>query len=427
MNDESQELSKRMPSPAGLMEYVTKFVPHYRQIGIKDIRVLPPTSKADIIKKLPEYISDEYRHVRQQLSNLILDRESAGDVSNNQLKPIPGIILEQTTGTTGIPARFPKTVAERTRLALGIWKHRRHVDPLASLRSFLPFVHLPFGRKEDRRIEHDPDPNHIRSVYTDAQRQQIRWLHAQPRLVCRHIKVFNESGFERMPGFLRVCETTGEWLSDPERKTISEYFDCKVINQYGCIETWALGYDDFGTGDVDILTDNVFVELLHPTSLSPISQPGEIGNVAITSLHLRLMPIVRYLNGDRAEWTSVNGRITLRLHEDRQSNMMLLNGNLVPGAGAMRVLLNIAFIRFGYLHLEYIQFIQTAEFSITVKIGACEKGRGLFDELRRVASQGEFSNTPIELIFEELTAERLAVEMKAKKALFISRPAPRPS
>ena len=224
-----------------------------------------------------------------------------------------------------------------------------------------------------------------------------------------------------MPGFLQVCETTGEWLSDIERQTISEYFDCKVINQYGCIETWAIGYDDFGAGNIDVLTDNIYIELLDPKTLNPISQLGEVGNVAITSLHLHLMPIVRYLNGDRAEWTSVNGRTMLRLHEDRQCNMLLLNGNLVAGAGAMRVLMNIAFASFGYLNLDYIQFVQTSEFGITVRIGACQKGRDFFNELNRVASTPAFSRTPIELTYEELAGEALASAMNSKKALFISR------
>ncbi len=421
MADEIRDLPESMPAPVELIEYAVKMVPRYNRLESGDIREIPPSTKTDILMNLPEYISDDFREVRQQLCNLILDRNSECKVSNSQLKPIPGIILEQTTGTSGIPGRFPKTISERTRLALGIWKHRRQIDSMASTRSFLPFVHLPFGRMEDHRIEHDPDVARIRSVYTDAQRSNIRWLHAQPRLVCRHIKLFNESGLDRMPGLFQVCETTGEWLSDLERQSISEYFDCKVINQYGCIETWAIGYDDFGTGDIDILTDNVYIELLHPNTLTPISQPGEIGYVALTSLHLRLMPIIRYLNGDRAEWTLVNGRMKLRLHEDRQCNMLLLNRNRVPGANAMRVLLNIAFAAFGYLNLEYIQFIQTTEFGITVKMGACPKGREFFSELKRVASRGAFSKTPIELTYQELSPEGLAVEMRSKKALFISR------
>jgi hypothetical protein len=421
MTDESQEQTQQMPAPLGLMEYITKSVPHFRRMGARHFRDLPPSSKTDIMRNVPDHISDEFEHVRQQLSDLILDRNAACAVSNSQLKPVPGIILEQTTGTTGIPARFPKTIAERTKLAQGIWKHRRHVYPEASLRSFLPFVHLPFSGKEDSRIEHDPDPAHIRSVYEDAQRKQTRWLHAQPRLVCRHIKVFNEAGFVRMPGFLKVCETTGEWLSDLERRTISEYFDCTVINQYGCIETWAMGYDDVGTGDIEVLTDNVYLELLDPKTMEPINRPGEIGLVAITSLHLHLMPIVRYLNGDRAEWISVKGRTLLRLHEDRQCNLLLLNGKLVPGAGAMRVLMNIAFASFGYLNLEYVQFIQTEEFRITVRMGASQKGRDFFTHLSRAAAEGAVSKKPIELTYEELGGEGLAAAMNSKKALFISR------
>ena len=409
---------------AQLIEYVSTHVPRYRRLGIRDIRQVPPSCKADIMKEMPEYISDEFGDSRQRLVSLVRDGDPTCEVSNSQLKPLPYVVVEQTSGTTGIQGRFPKTNAERAKLAVNIWKHRRRIDPAVSTDALLSFVHLPFGSVEDQRVEHDPDPVRVRTLYEDAVRRRIRWLHSQPRVVCRHIRVFNEAGFERLPGFLRFCETTGERLSDLERRTISEYFGCGVINQYGCTETWAIGYDNHGRGEIEILGDSVYVELLRPGTLEPVEGPGEIGLVAVTSLHLRLMPIVRYLNGDRAEWIAADGGPRLRLHEDRQSNMLLLNGELVPGAGAMRVWLNIAYASLGYAHLEFIQFIQTSELGITVRIGICPKGRALFDELKRVVSEGGFSRKPIELTYEEVTADKLASEVRLKKPLFITRLVP---
>jgi phenylacetate-coenzyme A ligase PaaK-like adenylate-forming protein len=421
MADPTTELAEKMPVPTELLGYLAKSVPYYRRLGIRDIRDIPPASKSDLMGNMPDHISDQFQDLRQDISNLVVDRGPASAVVNNQLKPIPGIIIEQTTGTSGLPGRFPKTVSERTRLAQGIWKHRRLVDPQVSLKNFLPFVHLPFDRKEDQRIEHNPDPKQIWSVYVDAQRQNMRWIHAQPRLLVRHSKIFTDAGFEPMPRFLHVCETTGEWLRDTERQTIVDYFGCKVINQYGCIETWAIGYDDTGSGDIEVLSDNVYVELLDPKSLSPITNAGEVGLVAVTSRHLRLMPVVRYMNGDRGEWRYLNGRLRLRLHEDRQINMMLLNGKLVPGAGAARILMNIAFVKFGYLHFDYIQFVQTSEFKLTMRLAACEKGFGFFTELKKAAADIAFSDKPIELSYEELSGDALAVALNEKRALFVSR------
>ena len=74
--------------------------------------------------------------------------------------------------------------------------------------------------------------------------------------------------------------------------------------------------------------------------------------------------------------------------------------------------------------MEFIQFIQTSELGITVRIGICPKGRALFDELTRVVSEGGFSRKPIELTYEEVTAEKLASEVRLKKPLFITRLVP---
>ncbi|MFJ3923149.1 phenylacetate--CoA ligase family protein [Streptomyces sp. NPDC090022] len=45
------------------------------------------------------------------------------------------------------------------------------------------------------------------------------------------------------------------------------------------------------------------VEILDDTTGEPITEPGRPGRVVVTSLFRRLMPILRYPAGDRAEWT----------------------------------------------------------------------------------------------------------------------------
>lgn len=45
------------------------------------------------------------------------------------------------------------------------------------------------------------------------------------------------------------------------------------------------------------------VEILDDATGEPITEPGRAGRVVVTSLFRRLMPIIRYPAGDRAEWT----------------------------------------------------------------------------------------------------------------------------
>lgn len=45
------------------------------------------------------------------------------------------------------------------------------------------------------------------------------------------------------------------------------------------------------------------VEILDDSTGEPVTEPGRPGRVVVTSLFRRLMPIIRYPAGDRAEWT----------------------------------------------------------------------------------------------------------------------------
>ncbi|RST07528.1 phenylacetate--CoA ligase family protein [Streptomyces sp. WAC05374] len=50
-------------------------------------------------------------------------------------------------------------------------------------------------------------------------------------------------------------------------------------------------------------TPHSVVEILDDATDEPIAEPGRPGRVVVTSLFRRLMPIIRYPAGDRAEWT----------------------------------------------------------------------------------------------------------------------------
>ena len=405
---------------ADLLGYLKRWVPYYRDLKVERFTDIPPISKPMIVRHFPALISDEFSHARDALHRLASDADPAVVVSNCQIRSIPGITVEQTTGTTGIPGRFPKTDAERKRLSMGIWRMRRRLDPEVAPGNFLPMVHLPFGSEEDRRVEFARDPAEIRSIYVEAGRRNVRWIHVQPRVIRRHIDRLKAAGYDRLHGVIKVCETTGEYLSESDRKCIAEFFDCRVVNQYGCIECWTMASDPTGRGSLDALEENVHLEILRPVSLVPITSPGEIGNVVVTSRILRLLPIVRYLAGDRAQWVAEEGRLRLRLAEERESNLLFWGGRLVPGAAKMRTLMNFAFARFGYLHILYIQFVQTAPDHIAVRISKSEKSPAFFVCLQ-AAAKVELADAPIEFSCVELSPDQVEEALRAKPNLFLTR------
>ncbi|MCX4539440.1 AMP-binding protein [Streptomyces sp. NBC_01565] len=54
-------------------------------------------------------------------------------------------------------------------------------------------------------------------------------------------------------------------------------------------------------------TPHTVVEILDETTGEPIREPGRPGRVVVTQLFRRLMPVIRYPAGDRAEWTDTEG------------------------------------------------------------------------------------------------------------------------
>ncbi len=403
-----------------LVAYLQRWVPYYRDLKIERFSDIPPISKPVLVRNFPALVSDEFFPIKEALCRLAADAEPGAVVSNNQIRSIPGVAIEQTTGTTGIPGRFPKSDPERKRLSMGIWRMRRRLDPEVAPGNFLPMMHLPFGSETDRRIEFAKDPGEIRSFYDEVARRKIRWIHVVPRLIRRHIEQLRAAGCDHLHGIIKVCETNGEYLSDADRQCIAEFFGCQVLNQYGCIECWTMASNSAGGGSLDVLEENVHLELLRPVTFAPITTPGEVGLVAVTSRILRLLPIVRYLVGDRAQWVMEDGHMRLRLAEERVANLLQYGGRLVPGAAKMRILLNFAFARFGYLQLAYIQFVQTSPNHIIVRISKSEKSAAFFECLQ-AAAKIELADGPIELSCVELTSEQVEAALREKANLFLSR------
>jgi len=106
-----------------------------------------------------------------------------------------------------------------------------------------------------------------------------------------------EAGVDGRQLGLKVAVTTAEVLSDPQRARLQRAFDCPVQNEYGCGEVGPIAYE-CPRGALHLMTDHLHVELLGPGDRP--AGPGESGEVVVTDLANRAMPLVRYRLGDSA-------------------------------------------------------------------------------------------------------------------------------
>jgi phenylacetate-CoA ligase len=93
---------------------------------------------------------------------------------------------------------------------------------------------------------------------------------------------------------VRCLATTSEMLTEDQRGRISEAFGLPVYDSYGLREVALVGHecDRFTMHTVD---EHVVLETIHPETLRPVAGEGEL---VVTSLISRVMPIIRYRTGD---------------------------------------------------------------------------------------------------------------------------------
>lgn len=95
---------------------------------------------------------------------------------------------------------------------------------------------------------------------------------------------------------LRSIIAGGGLLPPALHELLERDWGARVVELYGSTETLALG-SSCPARRLHLATENFFVELLDPETWKPV-EPGQAGALALTSLHLRGMPLVRYINED---------------------------------------------------------------------------------------------------------------------------------
>jgi phenylacetate-CoA ligase len=98
---------------------------------------------------------------------------------------------------------------------------------------------------------------------------------------------------------IRVVISTGELLTPENRRVLSAYFGCPVVNEYGCSEAGVLGFE-CERGSMHVVPVAAYPEILSDEGLPVQSQ--DPGQVVITDLYGDVEPLMRYRLGDRAAW-----------------------------------------------------------------------------------------------------------------------------
>ena len=138
------------------------------------------------------------------------------------------------------------------------------------------------------------------------------------------------------PNTLKVIFATAEPLFDFQRRTIEEVFGVKVAVEYGARDAGLMA-NECPRGRLHIPAEGMLIEI--------DNKPGvDYGEVIVTNLESRAMPLIRYRTGDVAEYDTDScscgrGLPILRAVQGRQTDFLLTrDGRLIHALAVIYIL-----------------------------------------------------------------------------------------
>ena len=136
--------------------------------------------------------------------------------------------------------------------------------------------------------------------------------------------------------FIKSIICSSEQLYDFQREIIERAFKAKVYNRYGTREFGSVAQECDKGGGLHVNTERLYVEILDEQN-EPCKD-GEKGQLVITDLDNKVMPLIRYKVGDYAVWGSNEacecgrGLPKLKFIEGRSFDVIKTpNGSVISG------------------------------------------------------------------------------------------------
>ncbi|MDA8166004.1 MAG: hypothetical protein M0017_13350 [Desulfobacteraceae bacterium] len=121
------------------------------------------------------------------------------------------------------------------------------------------------------------------------------YFYGYASMMCEYADYLRSGPGVRFPG-LKAVISTSEVLHDSQRAKLESAFGARVYNEYGCGEIGIVA-QECERGAMHLVAENMVVEILDGDRVCPPGTPGEI---TVTELNNRAMPLIRYRLGDFA-------------------------------------------------------------------------------------------------------------------------------
>ena len=285
----------QLESLKAIIKYAYQHTPYYRKLmddeginpdsirSFSDIHKIPLLSKKDIQDNCDQMISDEYdkSDLRQDSSG-----GSTGEptifyrtLENLQLRAADQIRHDKWSGWD---------IGERMGL---VWGAQRDLSASKSMKEFI------LSRYIARIWELD--------AFEMTEQKMLEYTHTlekiQPKMILGYANAlveFSKYLLKHQPNHtisLRGIVSSAETLTEEKRELIEQAFKCKVLNRYGSREVGLIASECKQQSGLHINSDSIYLEIVK--SGQPVLD-GESGDILITDLTNKAMPLIRYKLGD---------------------------------------------------------------------------------------------------------------------------------
>lgn len=368
-----------------LLDHTMRMVPAYRGLAgtasadpFEQLQGLPLVTRSDLTDHLADHCAD--------------------DIDPSRCRSI------RTSGTTGIPLRLivdqddlvmRHAVALHRYKSYGLGLHRRILRPLRpAFDRWFEYTSPAAGLARVAEFGPSDDARYLAEVAERIRYFEPDVIFARPSRCLAVIRLLTERSVRL---HVAAVVTLGENLTPAVRETVSEFFAAPLYDTYGMREVSDIAAQ-CSAGSYHVESDRLVVEVVDDNG-RPVDN-GVIGEIVVTNLLSRTMPLLRYRTGDAgalgaSECSCGSTYPTLDRISGRE------HGKIVLGSDASIEAFRLTWILRGYA-LERFQVVQDDSLAVRILLRPA-KGFSANDgaEIRHRAEQLLSCRVPVRVMADD--------------------------
>lgn len=308
----------------GIALHAFRTVPYYRKKIEQNPVLLKDLENRRGWEKLPLTEKNEIAFVQDQL----ISEDFLGELVTGQL------LRSHTSGSTGTYLDVYWNHADYTAALVPLWMERYRYAGIHTKDRVCVFNTTLKDQQEYQIVKsqmmiskQNLSREKLLMLYEKILEFDPVWFLVHPGIAAVFLQIVKENKLP-IPSSLKYIELTGEMVLEGLKEELEKTFQCKVRCHYGTMEVNTIGVEE--NGIYRIFENSVYIEVIGRDGKA--LQEGETGDIYVTSLHNRAMPVIRYGTGDQGRIvTGKDGRRGIELKRARKNDLLYISeGHQIP-------------------------------------------------------------------------------------------------